>query len=283
MNDIDLGLLFHRQAVQPPYFAFDRIWRTEKGVSGTFSPEHPMEHEGGLIAAAEAGRHLAILGACAAAATAPDNARRYYLAGSASLTRCPFWPGDSAKIEATSEVTDATNHGLTTFGTICGPQPIYTLRCSYHVLPERLFTRLFKTYYDASLPAHGQSPYRHGISLRDVTHSDNGLSAVAGPLSVEDCAGHFPCYPAWPVAVVMHTLTRVAGRALQHIVNRECRHSVVQAEVFADHLVPAASALSFRVTRQESNHAPPLYQFDCIATNDTHTIGSMQLTLELLE
>ena len=59
--------IFARTPLRPPYFAFTEVAVTNgEEIIGRLTPEQPMEAEAGEIAAAEVGRHLAILGSVAA-------------------------------------------------------------------------------------------------------------------------------------------------------------------------------------------------------------------------
>jgi len=280
MNDLSPSILFQRQAVQPPYFAFTRVCSTDRGVTATFTPEHPMEYEAGVIAAAEAGRHLAILGACAAAAKADDDKKLYYLATTALLSRTAFWPGHASELQASAEVIEVTRRELIATGKILAPHPIYTLRCSYQILSDRMFDRIFAAYRQPHLIQSVQSPYSKSIPIDDITPIEGGLAATVGPLHPSACAGHFPNLPAWPVALVMHTLSRLAGYALQRLVRRQCSYSVVQAEVSAEHLAFADQQLSLCVTHESPIQQPTHYALHCIASIDQHTVAIMQLILE---
>ncbi len=55
--------LFPLICVRAPYFALEDVRATEAGLlTCTVVPQHPLGSEVGLLAGAEAGRHLAIAG-----------------------------------------------------------------------------------------------------------------------------------------------------------------------------------------------------------------------------
>lgn len=277
MNQCELQALFSRQAVQPPYFAFSDVWKTSEGLLATFSPEQPRDFECGPIAAAEVGRHLAILGASAAAADAGDGVH-YYLASKARLLRADAWPGECSQLEATAQVVERSRRSLTTTSQVLAPDPIYTLDCTYEVLPERLFQRLFQSYRRETNGHSGASPYGTNLALEDLAPIENGMSAICGPLPPNYCAGHFANYPTWPVAVVCHALIRLAGRALHRVLGETCEFSVVQADVSAEHLAMAENRLSLTASYQSADDS--IYTFDCVAATGSATVGTMRLRLE---
>ena len=279
MNKIDPQILLRRAAVQPPYFAFGDIWSIEDGLTASVVPEHQMEDEIGPIAAAEAGRHLAILGSCAAAAIA-DDTKLYYLATRVVLQRTEFWPGTGDPLFAATTITERSRRGLTAHATLYSGEPIYWMDCFYSVLPAKIFERLFEQYrvpYPEDIPG---TPYRFPVALDSITSLPDGLSATCGPLPAGACAGHFPEFPAWPVALVMHCISRLAGRALQQHVGRQCSYSVVHADVVAEHLAFAVDKLWLRALHISSDG--DMHTFDCLATNAEKTIGAVTVTMVVL-
>ena len=61
--------------------------------------------------------------------------------------------------------------------------------------------------------------------------TDTEAVARADVLDPGQCAGHFPECAVWPVALIMHSLGRVAGNLLHRRLNRDARYSVISAQV----------------------------------------------------
>lgn len=85
---IDLCTLFERIKIRSPYFALEDLTLDENNILSAVIPvQHSLEMEIAPIVAAEAGRHLAILGTCSAGLSNVNSGRHYYLAHKAELKR----------------------------------------------------------------------------------------------------------------------------------------------------------------------------------------------------
>lgn len=277
MNEIDLQTILDRSGVQPPYWAFKRVSGGADGVTASFIPEHQMEDEIGPIAAAEAGRHLAILGSCAASSIA-DAGRKYYLAVKATLTRAECWPGTGSELEATAEIVNLDRRQLKARAVLSAGVPIFTLDCTYKILTAALFEKFYGGRRHCGNLIVTESPYRMPIPFGDLTELPGGLAPTCGPVDENACAGHFPNFAAWPVAVVMHSLSRLAGRALQKDLGRPCSYSVVRAEIEADTLAFSSEVLQLKTTRIFTGGCD--HHYHCFATSGERTVGEMKLELQ---
>ena len=79
--------IFEMIAVRPPYCALEDPVLGDGTVKATVRRSYPVKQEGGPIAAAEVGRHLAIAGAVAAATRNEKAGKHFYLARGARIER----------------------------------------------------------------------------------------------------------------------------------------------------------------------------------------------------
>ena len=163
------------------------------------APEHPMLAETGPIYA-EAGRHLAILGSCAAAMNNPTRARHYYLAREAYLERstAPVAPQALLTCNAEADFTDKrTAHANCSL--FVRDEKLFTLDVSYSVLSEALFTRFYgkhgsdqrKEIRDNVTPFHRANPYRSTNAL-EILNNTIAPSRLARGDHQGDVRGPFP-------------------------------------------------------------------------------------------
>ena len=202
-----------RISVARPYFALEDLEEVGDGIVNATIPSHPAEApEAGAIEAAQVARHLAILGSCAVALSRDDDDRHHYLATRAHYTRMANAPTSvDGRLRAQaigSWVDRRTARALVTLSTEDG-QSLHLLDVEYTVLAPRMFRRLNPPIdLDALEASHGTA------EGETIERSEDSIRIDAGPISAEMCAGHFPDYPAAPVAIVMGRLCRAAGLAM---------------------------------------------------------------------
>ncbi|KGM33975.1 hypothetical protein [Inquilinus limosus] len=279
MSRLDISKICDRIAVQTPYFAFGELQGLSSGaVRGVFASEQTNGYERGPIASAEVGRHLAILGSCAAVAGQATE-RIYYLATKARFSTLDgAQPREAGRIfEATAETVSHDRRSLKAQAIVSDGRPFAHLHCDYQALPERVFQRLFQEYRAAEVPPAEESPYREPIPLEFDAPQALSLTARSQPLAPARCAGHFPGYPAWPVAIIAETIAQVVSRLLHHILGKETDYSVVRTDIAALKLVSAATPLSFLVDCLSASRTLSHYVFsarvmwgeEIVATLDT--------------
>lgn len=273
--------------VRDPYFAFQTFDVQSDIVTSTVAAEHPMLAEAGPIAAAEAGRHLAILGSCAAAMNNPTRARHYYLAREAYLERAnsalvaPSLLTCNAEADFADKRTARANCAI-----FARDEKLFTLDVSYSVLSEALFTRFYGKHgsevrndvRDNVTPLQRVNPYRSTNPLEILESDDSKLRASLGVITKEMCAGHFPGYPCLPVAALMHCLSNAAGALFLQRTGE--RGYVVQiAEVAARELAFAGTSLQLEAS-YVGGHARG-EKFNVRAVSDAGAvIGELGIVLE---
>src|SRR5688572_14347536 len=89
--------MFARIAVRDPYYALREVAIAGGGgVEAEVPVEQKSAREAGAITAAEAARHLGIIGMCAAAEVNPRKELHYYVARTATLQRAA--PGQTSAV-----------------------------------------------------------------------------------------------------------------------------------------------------------------------------------------
>jgi hypothetical protein len=239
--------------VRDPYFAFQTFDVESETVKSSLVAEHPLADEVGPIAAAEAGRHLAILGSCATAMVNPVRARHYYLAREAHIERTTASiPADARPLtaHATAKMTDKRT-AQAECALFAGDGKLFTLDVSYSVLSEALFTRFYGKYAtepDNVTPLQRVNPYRSTPPIEIFDNDGRRMRGSLGVIRKEICAGHFTRFPCLPVAALMHSLSRAAGALFVRRAGMPLSYTVESAEVSAKELAFAGTRLDLEAT-----------------------------------
>ena len=156
---------------------------------------------------AEVSRHGAIAGLSVAALQHPVAQRHFYLAKEAVFRQevnvAPY--RTPVNFEATVLKVDR-RHATSFVKASCADTPYATLDISYTLLSEGTFGRLFAAH---RRDTPGVEPV---WSLQDGTTQVYGQRAERhAPVGVANCQGHFPNYPALPLAVIINELVELGG------------------------------------------------------------------------
>ena len=286
-----------RISVRRPYFGFDALEQLGSGiVAGNVPAADPVAPEYGPMDAGQVSRHLAILGSCAAALSRDDDDRHHYLAVGAHFSRmasAPIAPpSDELRAEAFASWVDRrTARAVVKLATAPSDgragQGLYMLDVTYAVLTPKVFDR----FHPAVAADVGTDGSPNTLTSGTVEEIDGGVRMDCGPIPVSACAGHFPNYPAAPVAIVMSQLARTAGLALaSHLstlteggpgkrADRGCLRSycVEEAHVTASKLGHAGQRLVLEAHYDRPVHGGHLV--NGVATADGDVIGELAVTL----
>jgi hypothetical protein len=238
-----------RISVAPPYFDLTDLVEEGEGIVTATVPEAPTEApEAGAVVAAQVARHLAILGSCAVALSRDDDKRHHYLATRAHYTRMANAPstveGPLRAKAIGSWVDKRSARALVTLST-ADDQALNLLDVEYTVLAPKMFTR-FNPPID--LDAVEAAAAAAGTP-NEVERRPGGIRVDAGPIPAEMCAGHFPDYPAAPVAIVMGHLCEAAGLAMiDHLGLDDHRYRIEEGHVEATGLARAGQRLVLDAT-----------------------------------
>ncbi|MEM7326930.1 MAG: hypothetical protein AAF531_27855 [Actinomycetota bacterium] len=274
-----------RISVTAPYFALENLTELGHGiVSATVPATPPTNPETGVMEAAQVARHLAILGSCAAALDRDDNKRHHYLATKAHYSRLstsgsePSAPGEPLEAEALASWVDRrTARSLVKLSTRSG-HGLYVLDVEYTVLAPKMFSRLHPPQPSAVEGEDGEAtdvPTELGF---DVTPTPLGVDVDCGPIPPSMCAGHFPDYPAAPVAIVMGQLCRGAGLGLASYLGiPDLRYRIEAGHVLATRLAAAGQRLALRTRYQEPVAGG--HRITGVAEADGETIGEVDVIM----
>lgn len=284
MDDI-FGLI----SVRPPYCALEDVELGYGSATATVRRSYPMQHEQGAIAAAEVGRHLAIAGAAAAATRNPMPGKHFYLARSARIERvADATPQGGAltrfRVEATSE--GVLKRRASAVAVLKQQQAdrlvdLYRIRVDYDVITPAIYLRMVRGLASVDMAAL-QEENIFDVPLVPVLDTD-GVACAEILVKPEYCFGHFPEYPAFPVAKLMHVLSNLAGDHLGMRLERPgARYVVERAEVAAEQLPFAGSAVKLR-SRFAGLAADGCHHFVCEARVGADVCGAMDLFLRAVD
>ena len=250
--------------VREPYLALQDLASSQPGyVTARVWPEQPVDLEISEISAAEAGRHLAILGSIASAMLRPDPSKRvYYLAERAVMTAsdAPAHRTD-APLRLEARCTESSARRATADCQIYGTdgRPRFHLDVAYTLVPEKVFQRLFaahrfdmrrnglrsaQTLSEEAIREQRRNPYCRRLDLETIELTETRVRARLSMVPAEACAGHFPQYPALPVAVLMEALCNAGGQLLRkHFASPALRYRVLHGDTIASKLVFAGQSI----------------------------------------
>jgi hypothetical protein len=281
MTEEILDRIFEKIAVRPPYFALKNLNLVNENLLKAEIPvEQNLYKETGNIAAAEAGRHLAILGSCVAALKNTNDSKHYYLAVQANVKRVSF-SNKEEKLFAYAEVLKIDRRESvvkTDLFTESGIH-LFNIEIKYKILLHTIFEKLFANQNTSSQNInHFGNPYKKDFPLNGIVFGKNTLFAKLGPIKESDCFGHFPNFEAVPVAILMHALSKAAGKLFSEVLNyQDLQYTVKAGIINADNLAFAGSIIGINVFYFENEY----YNFKCEAVSENGTpFGIMKLALE---
>jgi hypothetical protein len=278
MESLDIARVCERIAVHRPYFAFSELKALYgKAMMGRFSAEQLTGFELGPISSAELGRHLAILGSCAATIDGPDQ-MTYYLASKGRLKLLPNTDevqNDQSGV-AIATVTSRDRRTMTAevLGH-CGSLTAH-LWCEYQVLSHEVFSRIFSGHHTSVIPRPDKSPYVTPVTFDVLSAGTDNIVVRTSEVGPESFAGHFDNYPSWPVAILADTFGRVRSALLHNMIDRQTNYRVGYLNVDAFQLAPAAARLTFEVACVSSFPLLGRYVFSAKVRWGDKTIAAME-------
>lgn len=266
-----------RIAVQPPYFGLVDLEDLGGGIAAAVVPTSPARApERGAVEAAQVARHLAILGSCAAALARDDDARHHYLATEAHYMRLaggPLEVGEGPlRAEAVASWIDRRSARAYVKLMTEDGHGLHVLDVRYAVLTPKMFARLHPPIDVSAAP---DDEGRFFATEPEVI--DGGLRVDCGPIPPRVCAGHFPHYPAAPVAVLMGQLCRVAGMSLASHLDRPLDFQIEEGRVEASKLAIAGQHLTLEA---RYGHAVDIgHLLHGVAFADDEEVGRVDVTV----
>lgn len=241
--------------VAPPYYALDDLASHVPGQARAVVPvQTPTGRQATVINVAEAGRHLAILGLCAAATTNPSNGQHYYLAHrGVGRMYPPAGPPGTLHGTASARMSGRNRAIAETELHDDDGNLVARLDLEYLVLSVPVFRRLMgrATEPDAAEPAN---PYGAAAPLVDVAADSRSATAKLA-VDASMCRGHFDGYPALPVSVAGYATFALFDHVLDAAAGPDARWQAGLYRLQADHL--AAAGQTCTVDVEPSDPAEP--------------------------
>jgi hypothetical protein len=293
--------LFKLIGVRDPYFALKSVAVSGDGrVEAEVPVELKSSREAGCITAAEAARHLGLLGSVAAAQVNPNKAVHYYVPRAATLDRGPgLTTATGVKLEASGGAEMKSKnvaHARVALHTRSGAL-LYTLSVELMALDQESFDRVFKGVRrdlrrssrppvderrpTGELRVMRSNPYGAPLELKNIGRAGGDIvEATFGPISPIVCMGHYPMYPVLPVGLVMTALSQLCGELLVQRAGHEVKYVVRHAAATADNLAVAGETVAFEARYLSGTTKTRLFQGRARA--GSKNVGTVALTLSLL-
>lgn len=249
--------IFQLIDVHEPYYALQDVSADANNfATARIRPEQPVGHEILPVSAAEACRHLAILGSVCCALVNPVKQKHYYLAHAGTYRRSMEREYYAAsELIATAECTFFSKRKATIKACLLDNQNqlICGIDATFHVLHHTLFERFYADLY-REVPVFGQkNPYYQKNPLFDLSFSGPSASASLGKIQDTNCAGHFPQLPALPVAILMNSLLDLATAYIHHVTgNNLLKLCVREMTLLADNLGLSGETVTLHLKQEAS-------------------------------
>lgn len=277
--------LFNLIDIRAPYFALKDIFVDDKSFTTAHVPiEQPLGSEIMPISTGEATRHMAVLGMISCAYANPIKKKHYYLphaisfkrvSGEYSVNKSNYLLGNSIctsfekrKAVAVTQLLDNRNH------VICEAEIFY------HVMPQTVFDKLFIPHHANSPDYSIENPYKIKNELFDIKLSTTNLTASLGKIPQNYCSGHFPNYPAMPMAILTYNLIDLAGLFIYHSTrDYRLRFMLKEFTLSADGLAFAGEKVDLEIKHMRS--FDNLFVLSCKATsNGSKNVADLEITIE---
>lgn len=272
--------------VQDPYYALQDVSIDANNFAkARIKPGQPVGHEIHPVNAAEACRHLAILGSVCCALVNPVKQKHYYLAHTGTYRRamekeydagselvaiaeCTFFSKRKASIKAC--LLDNKNQ------LICG------IEATFHVLHHTLFERFYCDLYREVPAFRPKNPYYQKNPLFDLSFSGPSASASLGIIQDAYCAGHFPQLPALPVAILMSSLLDLAAAYIHHVTgNNQLKLYVREMTLLADNLALSGETVTLHLKQEECSDNRFRLRCTAISTGNK-SVGDITAIIETI-
>ncbi|MBT2427482.1 hypothetical protein J7F02_17845 [Streptomyces sp. ISL-112] len=267
--------------VSRPYFALEDLRRIAPGrVVATVPVETDPGRQAAVMGVGEAGRHLAILGLCAASTINRSPGRFAYLARTARVEWLagPTLAPQQGPLVGHAKATFTTLRKATADTRLTDASTgeiIARMSVAYDVLPHQLLTRLLGAPTPTSAPP--ANPYREPIPLEHFRLDPaTGTVSAELPVTTTLCPGHFDDHPVLPVAVAATAMTRLVDRAIEELYPH-ARWVAGPLTLQADGFAHAGETVTFTATPIRG------MTYRCIARTTTQTLASVDVQLVLID
>lgn len=273
--------------VHDPYYALKDVRADEDNfITARIDVEQPLGNEILPIGVSETCRHLAILGSVCCAFTNPVKQKHYYLAYSGNYKRTiEKGYGTGGELIANAECISFNKRKATVKACLLDEQNqlICGIEVSYHVIPQAIFERLYYNFYKAAPDFGMKNPYLKKNQFFDLQFSDSSATATLGKIKDDFCTGHFPHFPAMPVAILMSSLLDLATIYIHHVTgDRSLKMAVSELTLLADNLGFSGEEVIVHVSQEASLNNR--FRLRCTATlTDDKSIGDITAIIETVK
>lgn len=191
--------------VEPPYCILQDLKLGDDGsITAIVFNEYQPQDEGGPIAGAEFGRHIAILGSIALANALSHNHSHYFLAVRANIKReiPDAYRFDELNLYAKPIKLEKRTGKV--YGEIYGQnnELVNTAKVEYMILEREVFSKVYERRKRENSIKNKVSPYIKRRHLTNVVVDGHTARAEFGTILKNECEGHFRNFPALPVAMI---------------------------------------------------------------------------------
>ncbi|KOH43425.1 hypothetical protein [Sunxiuqinia dokdonensis] len=191
--------------VESPYCILQDLKLEEDGsITAKVFNEYQPSDEGGPIAGAEFGRHIAILGSIALANALQHNHSHYFLAVRANIKReiQDAYRFDELKLYAKPMKLEKRKGKI--YGEIYGRnnELVNTAKVDYMILEREVFSKVYERHKKENSYQNKVSPYIKRRHLTNIVIDGHTARAEFGTILKNECEGHFRDFPALPVALI---------------------------------------------------------------------------------
>ena len=267
--------------VEAPYNKlYDLDFNADK-LHAKVDNEYIIPLEGGPIAVAEAGRHIAILGSIKLAHDYNFGEKCYFLATKAKLTRESSKISDSPHLSLEVETLYKDKRNGEIGGSIydSDKQLLFSVNIGYNVLRKNIFERLYKNYRQPNCPTLDESPYINRKSLVNLKVGSQEAFGEYETIMPCECEGHFKNYPALPVAIVGNLFIELGMKLFQKCTDGQFSKIVARkTSMAAQKLAFAGESISF-TARIKSMNSPASITIVTEALVGDETISNAEFEL----
>lgn len=283
---LSMNEIFKLIDVHEPYYALkDVTVGANDLVMAKVKIEQPLGDEVLPIGASEASRHLAILGSVCCALVNPVKQKHYYLAHRGTYKRAiekTHFSGN--ELIVTAECVSFHKRTATIRACLLDQeeQLICGIDVSFHVIPHAIFERLYYNFYKEKPDFVLTNPYQHKSSFVDVQLMDLSTSASLGEVFDKNCAGHFPNYPAMPVAILLSSMLDLATLYIHHVTgDKTLKMMVTEFSLLAENLAFSGERVMLHVNRED--HMDNKFKLRCVAeSTDGKSVGDVTAIIEIV-
>lgn len=277
--------LFNLISVRPPYFALDGVHEFEGAIRAKIPCQEKSSAEVGPISAAEAFRHMAVLGSYAASLFNEQKGRHCYLEKRGEIQCFNYLAGRETLVAEARGRVISKQEAIATIelSTEKSGDLVFSAEIYYQVIPIEMFERIYGERRTGFEPTPNEGSIVAGpYPMYKKRYSDDArkLSATIGRIKPEYCLGHFDQYPCLPIAFALSTMAKASGDFLARVVNRNVRYAIRDAVVNVDSLAFAGDEMDLTIEYM-GNYRKNCHSFKCQALGEGKTF--IELYINMLE